>query len=623
MSDRLMLIGCDAADWKLLHPLLDAGEMPALNRLVEAGVSGELLCTQPALPAMLLCSAATGKRAWQHGVCQSQEPGPDGSRTVPVSSARRRSPALWRMLAEHGKRSIVLGWPATQGEQGGNLILISDRYPEPTAGPGIKPWPPAVAGTYWPEGIGARLDAKRVSPEDIGANVISQYVSAWKKVDQKRDHRIGQLRLFLAADYSIQSAALELLKTEPWEFAAIRFPALAPIFRLFLPHHLARERPSSPANQEQEIYQHVIRTACRVFDRMLRQLIELAGPATDVMVFSGHGIRTINVPPNGFPPRDHEAWKTPYGIFAACGGRFLPDALLHGAGILDIAPTVLTWFGLPMGDDMEGRVLMESFKVIPEVSRLNSWDSVVQPATSASAENSGPAAVSLRREAEWNFVQSCLEASRFEEALPILSRQFREFPERVEFGHALFQCQLALGLLADAAVTLEVTLEFVPVGISSILPRAELALARGDFREARSLVAEARALHPSHPLAIRKLGILLLRLREWNALADIARQALAVNEQDAIAWLGLAAAQLRRGKPDEAVEAATRAIGLKYFLPDAHFVLARGLLAQGRWEEASEAMQAMLKLQPNNRVAATYYKRMAQANNPANGRPEP
>ena len=32
-----MLIGWDAADWKVIHPLMDAGKMPNLSRLVRTG----------------------------------------------------------------------------------------------------------------------------------------------------------------------------------------------------------------------------------------------------------------------------------------------------------------------------------------------------------------------------------------------------------------------------------------------------------------------------------------------------------------------------------------------------------------------------------------------------------
>ena len=612
MPGRLLLVEWDAADWKVLHPLLDAGKMPALNRLVEAGVSGELLSVQPLVPAMLCTSIMTGKRAWQHGVCHDLELVPDG-RAVRISATARRTAALWQMLAHTGRRSVVAGWPASHDEKTGNCILVSDRYPEPTAGPGIRPWPPAAPGTYWPETLRAQLDPKRSSPEQLDASVISRYIPEWKRIDQKRDHRIGQLRLYLAADYSYQMALLDLLKQEAWDFAAVRFAALGPISQVFIPPHLFK--PGDPAPPEFEFYQGVVNMTCRILDNMLHQLVLLAGKDATVMLVSAHGARTQGVPPAGFGRGDEESWKSPYGVFAACGPNLARDALLHGAGVLDVAPTILTCFGLPIGDDMEGRVLVEAFRATPEITRVDSWDSQLGIQTRHDVETTAPAAdhpatAAWRRESDWRFVQSAMEATRYSAALPVLDRLFREFPERVEVGYALFQCQLALNQLSGAADTLEVVLESIPPGVASLLPRAELAIAQRDFGQARALVGEVNRLNPTHPLALRRLGLLLLRLREWDALEQIARRALVMNEQEPLAWLGLAAAQLRKGKPKEAEASAARAIGLKYFLPDAHFILARALVAQGRWLDAQDAMQALLKIQPQNRTAATYLKRI-------------
>jgi hypothetical protein len=76
-----------------------------------------------------------------------------------------------------------------------------------------------------------------------------------------------------------------------------------------------------------------------------------------------------------------------------------------------------------------------------------------------------------------------------------------------------------------------------------------------------------------------------------------------------MAWLGLAEGSLRLHRPDQAIEAAHRAIGLNYFLPQAHLVLARTSLIQGRWVEAHAAMQTVLRLQPGNRALAAYSRR--------------
>lgn len=612
MLGRLLLVEWDAADWKVLHPLIDAGKMPALNRMVEEGVSGELLSVQPLVPAMLCTSIMTGKRAWQHGVCHAMELSTQG-RSVTISAGARRTAALWQMLAQTGMRSIVVGWPASHDEKTSNCVFVSDRYPQPTAGPGIKPWPPAAPGTYCPEELRSLLDPKRSSPEQLDPSVISRYIPEWKKIDQKRDHRIGQLRLYLAADYSYQTAMLDLLQREPWDFAAVRFPALGPISQLFIPPHLFQ--PGTPAPPEFEFYKDVLNMTCRILDNMLRQLAALAGKDATVMLISAHGARTQGVPPGGFGRGDQESWKSPYGIFAACGPKLARDALLHGASALDVAPTILACFGLPIGDDMEGRVLIEIFRDTPEITRVDSWDSQLGIKPRPNTENlatsgDNPPATAWRRESDWWYVQSAMEAGRHSEVMPVLERLFREFPERAEVGYTLFQCQLALNQLSGASDTLEVVLESIPPGVASLLPRAELAIARKDFSQARTLVGEVNRLDPTHPMVLRRLGLLLLRLREWDALEQIARRALGMDEQDPIAWLGLAAAQLRKGKPKEAESSAARAIGLKYFLPDAHFILARALVSQGRWLEAHDAMEALLKIQPQNRTAATYLKRI-------------
>ena len=372
MANRLLLVGWDAADWRILHPLIDAGELPALRRIVETGASGQLLGTQPLVPVAQWTTIATGKRPWQHRVCHPIERITRANQAVPVTAARRRSLALWEMLAQAGKRSLVVGWPATHGGRPENTVVVSDRYAEPTAGPGIKPWPPAASGTYWPEEIGVRLDAWRMSPEDVQADLISLCVPEWKKINQKRDRRLGQLRVFLATDFSHMAAMMTLLSHGQWDFAAVRFPALGAISQIFLPYRLPR--PHWIPEVEFGLYQNVIRGACRLLDQMLRRLVQAAGDNASVLVVSAHGVARHASPPARIGADDNEAWKSPHGIFAACGPGWASDALVVGATVLDVAPTVLTWFGLPIGDDMEGRVLVEGFAKEPQVTRVATWE---------------------------------------------------------------------------------------------------------------------------------------------------------------------------------------------------------------------------------------------------------
>ncbi|MFN7901045.1 MAG: alkaline phosphatase family protein, partial [Synechococcaceae cyanobacterium] len=59
MANKVLLLGWDAADWKIIGPLLDAGRMPNLERLARSGVVGNLSTLYPVLSPMLWTSIAT------------------------------------------------------------------------------------------------------------------------------------------------------------------------------------------------------------------------------------------------------------------------------------------------------------------------------------------------------------------------------------------------------------------------------------------------------------------------------------------------------------------------------------------------------------------------------------
>jgi tetratricopeptide (TPR) repeat protein len=454
------------------------------------------------------------------------------------------------------------------------------------------------------------LDPLRVSPEDIQADLLSHFVPDWKALDQKRDRRLSYLRMFLAADLSHHAAMTRLMTTSDWDFAAIHYPALGAITGMFLP--FLASRPDWVPEQEFQTYQQVVSSAYVMRDRLLQSLAQLVGKDTGVIVVSACGVST-HLPRRELRASEGELWKSPYGWVVVCGPEFKSNSHLLGATILDLAPTILSWFGLPIGDDMEGRVLTESFAVVQEVTRVKTWETelkhrpeTIQSRNSGSSEN---AAVRLQLEYDWNLARSTLDASRYEDALPLLETLFRSFPERVEFGLALFQCQLTLKQTVPAEQTLEVLLESFPPGIEPLFCRAELFIAQGRRKDARALVEAIQKLKPVDPVGLRRLGMLLWRLRQWPALAELAQAVLLLDPSEPLAWLAQAEAALRLGRFSEAFDSARKAISLNYFLPQAHLIVSRALLNQGKWGEAREAMQVVLHLQPGNRTAAAYWRR--------------
>jgi predicted AlkP superfamily phosphohydrolase/phosphomutase len=81
-----------------------------------------------------------------------------------------------------------------------------------------------------------------------------------------------------------------------------------------------------------------------------------------------------------------------HGVFVAWGAGVQPGLAVEGARILDLAPTILHLMGLPVPDDMDGRVLTEALSVSRPVEYQASSpasqeaDSILSPEETAEVE---------------------------------------------------------------------------------------------------------------------------------------------------------------------------------------------------------------------------------------------
>jgi len=89
------------------------------------------------------------------------------------------------------------------------------------------------------------------------------------------------------------------------------------------------------------------------------------GPDDVLIVVSGHGLqptplwrRLVGVL-TGTDVGAATHATAPAGLFLAVGGGIRPGSAPRGASVLDVTPTLLYLMGLPVGRDMEGRVLTE------------------------------------------------------------------------------------------------------------------------------------------------------------------------------------------------------------------------------------------------------------------------
>ena len=127
-KNKVLLIGWDAADWKIIDKLMANGLMPAMKKLVDGGVRGKLATLDPPLSPMLWTSIATGVRPYKHGVSGFVEH--DGKGNVrPVSSHYRKVKAIWNMMTMEGYKSNIIGWWPSNPVESINGCMVSNLFP--------------------------------------------------------------------------------------------------------------------------------------------------------------------------------------------------------------------------------------------------------------------------------------------------------------------------------------------------------------------------------------------------------------------------------------------------------------------------------------------------------------
>lgn len=620
---RLLLIGWDAADWRLLRPLIEAGEMPMLKRLMESGFAGNLRTLEPVLSPLLWTSIATGKRAPEHGVLGFTEVDPLRQEVRPVSAASRKCAAVWNILAAHGYACHVIGWFATQGEALPGGSMVSNFFPAPTAKPG-EPWPTAPRGTVFPESDAEALNALRVSPEQINAEIVSLFCPRFREIDTTRDPLLNHLRIHLAETFSIHAAACWTLRNRPGDFFGVYFRALDEIAHHFMPFH-PPQMPGVPG-REFALYSEVMRATCRLHDRMLAQLIALAPEDTHVLLVSDHGFHCDQHRPKFTPrvPAGITVWHRKQGIIAGSGPLFRKSAEIQRAGLLDLTPTILHLFGLPAAKDMPGGVLESAFlpdhpplpripthegpKTAPQLQEIEFSASektllMEQFVALGYLEKPGESkelnAEATERENQWSLARAHLDAGQFLKALPILEDLYFDLPERTDFAQMLAFCQTRIGLNEEAEAVLDAVMETASNQGIAALFLAQSANQRKDFTGAlKHLQTAAAAGLEEDTRYLQERATALFYLGRSAEAQALCHRLIELDPDRSLAHFGVAYGYWKSGQFSAALESVERALALHSQFPIAHLLRSRILWKLGREQESEAALRETLSVAP-------------------------
>ena len=630
LAKKVLLIGWDAADWKIIHPLLDQGLMPTLNDFINGGVMGNLATLRPILSPMLWNSIATGMRPDKHGIHGFMEPDTQNGGVRPVTSTSRKVKAIWNILTQRGYKTHVLGWFAGHPAEPINGISISDLYPYATA-PLDKEWP-MPPGTVHPENLRDTFAPLRMHPAEVTEAAILPWIPRAAEIDQEKDKGLQSFAKILSENCSIHNAATWILQNEPWDFLAVYYNGIDHFCHGFMHFHPPR-MDGIPADKF-EIYKDVVNGAYRFHDMMLDTLLHLAGPEATVLLVSDHGFHSDHLRPRGIPkePAGPAVQHRPFGIFCMKGENIKKDERIYGATLLDVTPTILSLFGLPIGEDMDGRVLVQSFEEPPQIERIPSWekepgecgmhpaDLRMDPAAAQAvlqqfvalgyiqppSENQTKAVESAVREQKYNLARAYLDARQYADAVTLFEELVKDSPDQVRFQQHLAHCYLSVGRRNEAKTILEELITGETARREKLrqeaLARKEAALREGQAARLENTAEETDSVDRSpaqtrsrpYPWADLLMGIIQFEEGDMDAALASLLKAEQADPRLPDLHLRIGQTYLRQRRTDDAERAFLKAVDIDGDSPEAHLGLAMVRLRQRRNEDAAaEALLAV------------------------------
>ncbi|MBN1768571.1 MAG: alkaline phosphatase family protein [Prolixibacteraceae bacterium] len=371
---KVLLIGWDAADWKIIKKLVDRGEMPNMKMMIEEGTMGNLSTLTPALSPMLWTSIATGMYADKHGIHGFSEPSADNSYIQPISVASRKVKAIWNILNQNEYKSHVINWWPSHPAEPIKGIYVSNLFPKVKD---INNYDENVpANCIHPNELHELVAHLRMHPLELDLASIVPFIPKAKNVGLNLNKKVLNLMKSVAEAASVQNAATFAIQNEEWDFTAVYWDTIDHICHSFMSYY--PPKLDSVKQTDFELYNEVVDGIYRLMDLMLGRLMQLAGDNATVIIVSDHGFHSDHLRPLHIPnePAGPIYQHRQLGVFCAKGPNIKKDHVIYGASLIDVAPTILSIFNLPLGDDMDGKPLTGIFEQPNTPRYIKSWDLV-------------------------------------------------------------------------------------------------------------------------------------------------------------------------------------------------------------------------------------------------------
>ena len=376
---RVVVVGLDGTHFGLLSPLVEQGRVPNLTKFLERGTCG--IMSSPVhegyTSAALWTTMVTGVEPYRHGITDFVLPEPSTCAYVSATSGHRTAPALWNMLDDAGLRPCIVGLWATWPAEPTRGAIVSDHVTYSrmrlsksfrTSSGEVVPYDyeTATRNTHPPD-LADRVDSAVYLPAEIERDLLLRFapftdaqLNAILQGNFSGNFNdvadpLQELKVATQSDRSYRDIGLDLNEELRPNLLWVYLEGIDALEHHFWPYHdPAFPYPLNEAHKRR--FSGLLNAYVEFTDEMIREYLEMADEQTVVIVLSDHGYATIRDP--GFS-RQH--WHDGNAILFAAGGPIHEKKVLDpgAATIYDVTPTILTLLGLPVADDMPGRVLTE------------------------------------------------------------------------------------------------------------------------------------------------------------------------------------------------------------------------------------------------------------------------
>ncbi|KKN61106.1 hypothetical protein LCGC14_0525250 [marine sediment metagenome] len=616
-DQKVLLVGWHAAGWDVITPLLDRGELPNLARVLEQGVMGSMTSVRPVMEPMVYSSLATGKYPEKHGIFGTHEMGSYGQSFRPITSLSRRAKAFWEILSQNDVLCNVVNFPTaepaeeTSGSFVGRAFFGSQR---------TSSWSPVHVpeDSVWPADLASTLQEFIVALEDLDPPTVGLFVPRMSELSF-RDDRLAQIASAVTQTLSVHAVATWLMENSQWRVMSVNYPAIEVFSRKFLQYHPPRLDWVDP--EEFDLFKDVVNSSVRLCDLLLGRVLALAGEDAAVIIYSPRAYqahhRVSQTPVSG--PRTEAQLHRPQGIFVMRADGTRRDELIHGVRETDFCPTVLALCNVAVPEDMDGRVLTDAFaQPLPQAKTIKTWETrpPVRPALpedrqpipwteqmSFTSAHGGRNALWVQMQNDWNQAEACLNSSRPDLALPLMTRLYYVTPFWTEMAPLVAESLYLHGLTEEAITVMR---NFVSVHGQSPAGKCMagvIAQSEGRDYEALDLFEDAAKDNPPIPQLYLYLGEVHRRAHRLGRAMDCFTQAIEIDSTCIPGYLGRSRVRLASGEHEAAADEALQALSVDFSSAPAHYMLGMCLEKLDDPEQAKQAYANALRFNENFTLA--------------------